>query len=102
MNLGKRIKTIRKQNKITLQQISESTGLSQPFISEIEREIKSPSIETLSKICSALGITLGELFSLGEDITPLPPHLKELVENARDFTPEQIESLTQFLKNLKA
>lgn len=63
MDIGKRIRDIRKANGQKLITIATETGLSQPFISEIERGVKVPSIETLKAIAKALGITLSEFFS---------------------------------------
>jgi transcriptional regulator with XRE-family HTH domain len=99
IDIGKKIREIRKANGQKLLNISEATGLSQPFISEIERGVKVPSIDTLEKICSALGITLSEFFS---DQSPeLPPHLRNLVEAARDLSPEQVELLTDLIRKFK-
>ena len=66
MKLGEKIKTIRKNKDYTLKQLSEITGLSIGFLSNIERDLNSPSINNLQQICSALGINLMEI--LDEEI----------------------------------
>ncbi|WP_446896966.1 helix-turn-helix domain-containing protein [Clostridium sp. LBM24168] len=55
--LGKRIKSIRKNSNITQEQLAEMTGLSNNYISNIERNRSIPSIETLLKICNSLKVT---------------------------------------------
>ena len=70
MNLGEKIKLIRKNKDYTLKELSEITGLSIGFLSNIERDWNSPSINNLQQICSALNINLMEI--LDEEISTNP------------------------------
>lgn len=63
MRLGARIKNLRISQRLTLKELAKKTGISISFISQVEREKTSPSIDSLSKICSALGVSLAHLFS---------------------------------------
>lgn len=56
MDIGTKVKTIRNRKKLTIAQMSESTGLSKGFISNIENNNTSPSINTLNTIASFLGV----------------------------------------------
>ncbi len=60
--LGTVIRDRRKGLKFTLQQMSEKTGVSLGYLSQIELGKNSASIETLYRICLALGIKMSELF----------------------------------------
>ncbi|MFT8321245.1 MAG: cupin domain-containing protein [Bacillus sp. (in: firmicutes)] len=62
MNLGGKIKEIRKQKRLTIADVAVQTGLSNGYISNVERNLNSPTIESLRKIVEALSITLVELF----------------------------------------
>jgi transcriptional regulator with XRE-family HTH domain len=97
MDLGKRIREIRMANNQKLLNISQITGLSQPFISEIERGIKVPSLETLEKICTALGITLAEFFADTREREPLPPEIRQIIDKAQKLTPRQLKILNDVL-----
>lgn len=99
MDIGERIRRLRKARKLTLEELARATDLSQPFISQIERDIKTPSIETLSRICGALGVTLAEFFSAGG---AKPPDIERLVEAALRLTPQQRELLSRFLEQISA
>lgn len=59
--LGHRLRALREQRRLTLDQISQATGLSKGFISRVERDLTSPSVSTLVKMCQALGISAGEV-----------------------------------------
>lgn len=55
MDIGAKIKNLRGDR--TIYEIAELAGVSQQFISQIERGNKSPSIKTLHKLAKALGVT---------------------------------------------
>ncbi len=99
MDIGQRIRGLRKARNLTLGELAGETDLSQPFLSQMERDIKTPSIETLSRICTALGVTLAEFFA--SDVLP-PADLERLVAAARRLTPRQRELLSRFLEQLAA
>ncbi len=53
-NIGRKIRQLRKRKALTLQNLSTSTGLSKPLLSQIENELVVPPISTLLKISRAL------------------------------------------------
>jgi len=62
LNLGKKIRGLRTQQGLTLQVISDRTGLSKPLLSQIENNIAAPPIATLIKISNALGVKISHFF----------------------------------------
>lgn len=58
MNIGAKIRSIRKRKKITIAQLCEGTGLSKGFISNVENNNTSPSINTLQTIANFLAVPL--------------------------------------------
>lgn len=64
IDVGKRIKSIRKRKGLTLQDLSGKSGMSATAISAIERNVSSPTVNTLASIGKALGESLSTL--LGE------------------------------------
>ena len=62
----KRIKELRKVEKITLEQLAYRSGISKGGLSEIERNMKEPRAYTIFRICDGLGITMKEFFDFPE------------------------------------
>jgi transcriptional regulator with XRE-family HTH domain len=58
LEIGSKIRAIRKRKKITIAQMCEGTGLSKGFISNVENNNTSPSINTLQTISNFLGVPL--------------------------------------------
>lgn len=72
LSLGEKIRDIRKSKKMTITQLANATGLTPSMISQVERSIISPSIETLKKIGNVLEIPLSVLFEDTESYAPAP------------------------------
>lgn len=60
--IGNLIRDLRQSNGIKLKGLAARTGLTPSFISQVEREIVSPSLSSLDKIASALKVPLGYFF----------------------------------------
>jgi transcriptional regulator with XRE-family HTH domain len=61
--LGKKIREERRKRHLTLQQLSQRTGLSKGFLSQIERNLTNPSITSLKKIAFEFGISVVNFFT---------------------------------------
>ena len=66
MNIGERIKFFREKKKITVNKLANLSGVSQSYLRDLELNNKQPTVEYLSYICEALGITLEKFFSDNE------------------------------------
>lgn len=64
--IGQKIKTIRKQQGITLQQLSERVDLSKGYLSKIESSDSAPRLPTLQKIANALNVEMDVFFDSQE------------------------------------
>ena len=60
--LGKNIKILRTRRGLSQADFSEKADISITFLSNIERGIKYPQPDMLSKIASTLGVNVNELF----------------------------------------
>lgn len=63
MSLGSLIRTSRKRKKLTLRMVSLKTGISEGFLSQVENDVNSPSVDTLVNICEAIGVKAGDLLN---------------------------------------
>ena len=66
MELGKRLRRLRQKRNLTQEELADRCELSKGFISQVERDLTSPSIATLNDILESLGSDLKTFFS--EDI----------------------------------
>lgn len=62
MDLGSRIRAMRSQKRLSLKELANQTGLTTSFLSQVERNLVSPSIKSLKEIATALNIKVGSLF----------------------------------------
>lgn len=57
MSIGENIKKIRKENGLTQAEFSKKIGISRTYLSDLENNRKSPSVETLDKMAEKLGVS---------------------------------------------
>lgn len=62
MDIGLKIRELRIKNGLTLEELAARSELTKGFLSQLERNLTSPSIATLNDILEALGTNLGDFF----------------------------------------
>lgn len=67
MEIGNKLKHLRIQNNLTQEELADRCELSKGFISQIERDLASPSISTLSDLLQCLGTDLKDFFNDAAD-----------------------------------
>lgn len=63
MDIGPKLKELRILKGLTQEELAGRAELSKGFISQLERDLTSPSIATLMDILQCLGTTIGEFFN---------------------------------------
>lgn len=86
MNLGNKLKELRISNDLTLEELASRSELTKGFLSQVERNLTSPSISTLEDILEALGTNLAEFFR--ED------HEEQIVFHTQDFFVDEKDEYT--------
>ncbi|WKD58381.1 HTH-type transcriptional regulator PuuR [Corynebacterium capitovis DSM 44611] len=59
--IGKRLRALREQRRLTIDQVASFAGVTKGFLSRIERDQTSPSVGTLLNICQVLGVPAGSV-----------------------------------------
>src|SRR5689334_22435253 len=62
LQLGPRIRSLRQARNVTLRELAERAGVTESFLSQVEREVTSPSIASVQRIARALDLGIAELF----------------------------------------
>lgn len=63
--LGQRIRQLRLEKNMSQEELAFKSGLSAAHLGQIERALKNPTVDTVGKIASALGVPPAALFSTG-------------------------------------
>lgn len=67
VKLGENIKRLRLDKRMTLKEVSNRSGLSISFLSQVERSISSVTMTSLKKISEALGVSVSYFFQSNQD-----------------------------------
>lgn len=102
MEMKDNIKKLRKERNLTLDALAKKSGVSKPYLWQLENEDKKPSADILLKIANALDTSIAVLMSLPvtvkkKTLEGLPESLKNFLKKAvqleLDLTQEDIEML---------
>jgi transcriptional regulator with XRE-family HTH domain len=63
LQLGPRIRALRQARHVTLRELAARAGVTESFLSQVEREVTSPSIASVQRIARALDLAIAELFT---------------------------------------
>lgn len=96
MDIGQRIKELKEKKNMTTNALANKAGVSQSYLRDVELGKKNPTVEMLSYICDALGISLYNFFT--DDIQSISPFLLSAINLLTEK--EQIK-LSEFIFELK-
>jgi transcriptional regulator with XRE-family HTH domain len=66
IDLGARIRSRRRARRATLRELAAEAGVTESFLSQVERGVASPSIASVQRIARALDTSIAELFAADE------------------------------------
>lgn len=96
--LGSFIRQQREMSQMSMRQMSKLVGISNPYLSQIERGLRAPSASVTAAIATTLGITVEELYERsGFERAPGAgaSDLSRAIERAPELSQAQRESLLE-------
>jgi transcriptional regulator with XRE-family HTH domain len=63
LDVGQRLRAIRLLRRLTLREVADAAGVSESFVSQLERGRSSASVATLQRLAAAVGIEISDLFA---------------------------------------
>jgi transcriptional regulator with XRE-family HTH domain len=100
MIIGDRLRLLREQQKLSQNEIERRTGLLRCYISRVENNHTTPSLETLEKMAGGLKIPLYQLFYEASGPAELPKPTLDTKAYARDGWGDTGKD-ARFLKKLR-
>lgn len=100
--VGEFIRQQRERADLSLRRLAERAGISNPYLSQIERGIRKPSAEILMRISRALEISAETLYSRAGlmESSPVSVSVLEAVEADERLTSRQKQVLLELYRTL--
>jgi transcriptional regulator with XRE-family HTH domain len=76
------LRELRKQRGLSQEALADATDLSRPYISQLERSMKSPSLRTLARLAAALSVSVSDMLILVEREMSASPKVSTTSEKA--------------------
>jgi transcriptional regulator with XRE-family HTH domain len=101
-DIGSFIKDLRENAKISLRQLAEQAGVSNAYISQIERGLRKPSAEVLASIASALRVSTPAMYLRAGLLGDADTHgVIAAIAADSELTLAQKQSLTQIYETFR-
>ena len=98
LSLGDFIASQRRAAEMSLRQLAERAGISNPYVSQIERGLRKPSAEVLSQIATALSVSAESLYvraGLLDPDEPRPTSTERTIQADPALSPTQKQALLE-------
>lgn len=101
-HVGEFIRSQRERADLSLRRLAERAGISNPYLSQVERGLRKPSAEILKRISRALSISAESLYSKAGLIEEGPerPNVVEAIAEDPVLTPRQKQVLLDLYRTL--
>ncbi len=101
--IGGYIREQREQAKISLRQLAQSAGISNPYLSQIERGLRRPSADILQQIAKGLRISAEALYVQAGFLEDHPPGsvVREAVLTDQELTERQKQMLIEIYESFR-
>jgi transcriptional regulator with XRE-family HTH domain len=102
LSVGEKIRFLRRQRGLSQEQLAFKAGLATSYLGQVERAEKSPTIQSLEKIATALDVTLEELFSFDSDVSMKTDttYIEKIAYQLHGRTTSEQEAVYNFVKQL--
>ena len=96
-DIGRFIREQRKLAELSVRRLADMAGVSNPYLSQIERGLRKPSAEILQQLARALELSAETMYVqagiLDADHRPEPPSLESAIRSAPELTDDQRKAL---------
>lgn len=99
---GERIRYFRVLKRLSQEELALNAGINPTYIGHIERGLKCPTINTLSKICTALNITLSQLldFDSGTSTADNSEAMEKISFNIKNLPKEDADRIADIVAEI--
>ena len=100
--LGEFIREQRRNARLSLRKLSEAAGISNPYLSQIERGLRKPSAEVLAQIANALRVSTPVMYLRAGLLNERDSHgVLAAIAVDQDLTLAQKQALTQIYETFR-
>jgi len=93
MSVGKTIKMLRQLKGVDQSTIASDAGISTSYLSQIENDLKNPTLDIVQKIADTLEVDMVVLFVLSKKLDDVPEPKRELFKKLREMAQSELFTL---------
>lgn len=100
-SVGAKLRALRIKEKLSQEQLATRSGVTSAYIGQIERGEKNPTVMTVEKLCSSVGVTLAEFFDNSKQSDSRENAIyADIQKKLKGFNANQLELIDNVLTNM--
>ncbi len=100
VKIGIRIRYLRNLKELSQEKLALEAGLNPAFLGHIERGLKCPTIDTLSKIATALNISLSELVNIEPEVSINNVAIDKIILSMKSLSQEDANRIAHIVSEI--
>ena len=104
VNIGNKLHDMRRRQSLSLEEVAFRASVNTAHLSQIERGIGNPTVETLYRICNSLGYSMKELFDdtpLEKSELPKTDYIEKISIQVAQLNPFQQKEILSIINSCK-
>lgn len=100
--LGQQIRTVRKEHKMSQEELAYLASISPAHLGQIERAVKNPTLDTINQIASALNLSVSELLSpysrSASGVPPKKPAIEKILSHLNQMSDDELSDILKMIR----
>lgn len=97
---GKRLRQLRISSHMSQEELALAADITPVYISQIEREIRNPTVQIIERLCHAMGYTLADFFCDTSSGQTDEFYMLQISQILQDKTQDEKKAYLQILKQI--
>lgn len=98
-SIGDRIRELRIKNGMSQLQLALAADITPAYLSQLERDEKSPTVKCLSRICNGLHLNLKDFFDIDQEVQ-IKSYTNQIIEMINSFEEKDRQELFQIIRHI--
>lgn len=100
-DFGTRIHELRKNRKLSQEQLALRSNITPTYLGLIERNVKNPTLKVVEQLCNAMDISLADFFSQEHtESSNLDPYSLQIISQISTCTEEEKKIILRIIKDI--
>ena len=99
-NVGDRVRELRTKHGQSQEQLAFNADITPSYLGQIERNLKSPTVRVIERLCQSLGVSLADFFSTSPTSSDIDPISLQIISQIANRSNEQKQHILGIVREV--